>query len=74
LRVRIVAAWLLLLASLCPAFASEHTVSLLLTPRLVRRLTRDQTRQTVRWQNFEKRVQTVPDSPERGFELALYYV
>ena len=27
----------------------------------------------MRWQNFENRVQTIPDSPERGFELALYY-
>jgi hypothetical protein len=27
----------------------------------------------VRWTNFETRVQSVPDSPQRGFELALYY-
>ena len=46
---------------------------LLLTPKLLRRLQRDRQRQTVRWQNFEQRVETVPDSPERGFELALYY-
>lgn len=43
------------------------------TPRLLRRLQRDCERQTVRWLNFETRVQSVPDSPERGFELALYY-
>lgn len=34
---------------------------------------RDRERQTVRWVDFEARVETVPDSPERGFELALYY-
>ncbi len=52
---------------------SDQSPRLLLTPRLLRRLQRDRERQTVRWLNFEKRVQTVPDSPERGFELALYY-
>ncbi len=52
---------------------SEQSPRLLLTPRLLRRLKRDRDRQTVRWQDFEKRVQTAPDSPERGFELALYY-
>jgi hypothetical protein len=39
----------------------------------LRRLERDRDRQTVRWTNFETRVQSVPDSPQRGFELALYY-
>jgi hypothetical protein len=29
-------------------------------------------RHTQRWTNLERRVKTVPDSPERGFELALY--
>ncbi|MBV8867787.1 MAG: hypothetical protein JO210_20485 [Acidobacteriaceae bacterium] len=52
---------------------NDQPLRLLLTPRLLRRLQRDRARQTIRWQNFEKRVQTVPDSPERGFELALYY-
>lgn len=33
----------------------------------------DRQRQTVRWTEFESRVKTVPDSPQRGFELALYY-
>jgi hypothetical protein len=51
----------------------EHTPQLLLTPKLLRRLQRDRERQTVRWIDFETRVRTVPDSPERGFELALYY-
>lgn len=46
---------------------------LLLTPQRLRRLKRDCERQTVRWVNFEDRVRTVSDSPERGFELALYY-
>lgn len=52
---------------------NDPSPRLLLTPRLLRRLQRDRERQTARWLNFEKRVQTVPDSPERGFELALYY-
>ena len=52
---------------------AAHTASLLLAPKLLRRLQRDRERQTVRWQNFEQRVQSVPDSLERGFELALYY-
>jgi hypothetical protein len=39
----------------------------------LRRLQRDCQRQTARWQNFEARVESVPDSPQRGFELALYY-
>jgi hypothetical protein len=51
----------------------EDTPHLLLNSQRLRRLKRDRTRQTVRWVNFENRVQTVPDSPERGFELALYY-
>ena len=46
---------------------------LLLSVKLLRRLKRDRDRQTVRWTAFENRVKTVPDSPERGFELALYY-
>ena len=46
---------------------------LLLTPQRLRRLQRDRERQTVRWVNFENRVNTATDSQERGFELALYY-
>ncbi len=52
---------------------NEHAPTMLLTPKLLRRLQRDRQRQTVRWLNFEKRVQNAPDSPERGFELALHY-
>lgn len=51
----------------------EQGYKLLLTPQHLRRLQRDHERNTIRWQNFEHRVETVPDSPERGFELALYY-
>lgn len=55
------------------AQSSELGYKLLLTPQRLRRLQRDRERETIRWVNFERRVQTVPDSPERGFELALYY-
>lgn len=44
-----------------------------LTPQRLRRLKRDRERQTPRWVNFENRVNSVRDSPERGLELALYY-
>lgn len=47
--------------------------NLLLTPQRLRRLRRDRERQTIRWQDFDARIQSAPDSPERGFELALYY-
>lgn len=60
-------------SNVATAQESDPSTRLLLTPRLLRRLQRDRERQTARWLNFEKRVQTVPDSPERGFELALYY-
>lgn len=53
--------------------AAVYAPQLLLTPQRLRRLQRDRERQTVRWINFENRVQSAPDSPERGFELALYY-
>jgi hypothetical protein len=46
---------------------------LLLNAQRLRRLKRDRERKTVRWVNFENRVNNAPDSPERGFELALYY-
>ncbi len=51
-----------------------QTPRLLLGPQRLKRLERDRQRQTERWVNFERRVQTVPDSPERGFELALYFM
>lgn len=60
------AGWLL-------ADPSDHAPQLLLTPQRWKRLKRDRVRQTTRWQNFEARVQAGADSPERGFELALYY-
>ncbi len=55
------------------AIGYSQAPTLLLTPQRLKRLKRDRERQTVRWTNFETRVETVPDSPERGFELALYY-
>lgn len=53
--------------------AAPPTPRLLVSAKLLRRLKRDRERQTVRWASFENRVKNVPDSPERGFELALYY-
>jgi hypothetical protein len=55
------------------ARASDEPPQLLLTPKRLKRLQRDRERQTARWINFENRVNSVPDSSERGFELALYY-
>ena len=54
--------------------SGRQSPRLLLTPQRLRRLKRDRQRQTVRWMNFENRIETVADSPERGFELALYHV
>ncbi len=59
----------ILLAGQPPDFSTKA----LLTPQRLRRLQRDRERQTVRWVDFETRVQNAPDSPQRGFELALYY-
>jgi hypothetical protein len=64
---------IILLAALVGTAGAQDTPKLLLTPQRLRRLQRDRERQTVRWQNFETRVQSVPDSEQRGFELALYY-
>jgi hypothetical protein len=55
------------------ANAQTHAPQLLLTPKRLKRLQRDRERQTTRWVDFESRVNSVPDSSERGFELALYY-
>jgi hypothetical protein len=68
LAISVVAAagWLL-------ADSSGQPPRLLLTTQRAKRLKRDRDRQTTRWQAFETRVRTVADSPERGFELALYY-
>ncbi len=62
---------LFLLPTLSPA--QKNDPHLLLTPRRLHRLKLDHDRQTDRWNNFEQRVRTVTDSPERGFELGLYY-
>jgi hypothetical protein len=75
LRTAILVAVVTLLA---PVLHADETgvpssPQLLLNAQRLRRLSRDRQRQTVRWINFETRVQNVPDSPERGFELALYY-
>lgn len=51
----------------------DHSPKLLLNSQRLRRLKRDRERQTPRWINFDRRVRTASDSPERGFELALYY-
>jgi len=76
--VRAIAALLLLSAVSWSVAArqseSGSSPSLLLSAKLLRRLQRDRERETVRWQNFDRRVRTVLDSPERGFDLALYYV
>jgi hypothetical protein len=61
------------LLSTVSAAAHAQDAPLLLTPQHLKRLQRDRQRQTVRWLNFETRVQSLPDSPQRGFELALYY-
>jgi hypothetical protein len=52
--------------------AQDTSPRLLLTARRLHRLKLDRERNTARWSNFEHRVKTVPDSPQRGFELALY--
>lgn len=64
---------ILLLLALAPAVSLfAQRPHLLLTPRRLHRLKLDAQRQTERWTNFQTRVKTVPDSTERGFELALY--
>jgi hypothetical protein len=55
------------------ADSSGQSPQLLLTSQRAKRLKRDRERQTPRWLAFESRVQAVANSPERGFELALYY-
>lgn len=55
------------------ALAVDRSPKLLLNAQRLRRLKRDRERQTQRWLNFEQRVRSVADSPERGFELALYF-
>jgi hypothetical protein len=72
---KVLSTLLLLLLPLVSALSeeTEHQPQLLLNAQRIRRLKRDRDRKTSRWVNFENRVKSVPDSPERGFELALYY-
>jgi hypothetical protein len=60
-----------------PAIAQEQSDKIalmpVLTPQRLHRLRLEKDRQTIRWGNFASRVETVPDSSQRGFELALYY-
>ncbi|MFZ0591769.1 MAG: hypothetical protein WAM39_14990 [Bryobacteraceae bacterium] len=58
----------------CCLYAQDAAPRLLLTPRRLHRLKLDRQRRTERWNNFEDRVKGVTNSPERGFELALYSV
>lgn len=75
LRIKALAVCALFALSVAGALAQapDQGYKLLLTPQRLRRLQRDRERKTIRWANFERRVESVPDSPERGFELALYY-
>lgn len=63
---------LLICASAACASDGADAPPLLLTAKRLHRLKLDAGRHTERWVNFEQRVKTVADSPERGFELALY--
>jgi hypothetical protein len=63
------------LGILCAAvLGAQQPAHLLLTPRRLHRLKLDYQRQTPRWTDFTNRIKTVPDSSQRGFELALYSV
>jgi len=54
-------------------FAQNAPPKLLLSATRARRLSRDHTRMTERWANLDQRVASEQASPERGFELALFY-
>jgi len=56
-----------------PPAILPHSPHLLLSAQRLKRLKRDRQRQTPRWINFADRVENEPKSPERGFELALFY-
>ncbi len=60
--------------AMAPLSAGQDAPKLLLSPDRMKRLDREHTRQTERWKNLQDRVNTVPDSPERGMELALVAV
>lgn len=49
----------------------QDAPKLLLSPERIKRLDRDRTRQTERWQNLQDQVKADPHSPQRGMELAL---
>jgi len=73
-RLRVLIAVLLAASpAICFAASSDLLPHLLLTPQRLRRLQRDRERETIRWMNFETRIQSTHDSSERGFELGLYY-
>jgi len=52
---------------------AEGAPHLLLTAQRLKRMQRERERESERWLTFERRVLSVPESPERGFELALYF-
>jgi hypothetical protein len=52
---------------------AAQTPHLLLTAQRLKRLKREYQRQDERWANFDERLKNVTDSPDRGFELALYF-
>jgi hypothetical protein len=62
-----------LLAGSRASFAANSSQHLLLTPQRLKRMQRERERESDRWLTFERRVLSVPESPERGFELALYF-
>lgn len=72
-KISIALSLFLLSTSALDADELQHVPKLLLNARRLHRLQLDRDRQTIRWVDFETRVRSVADSPERGFELALYY-
>ncbi len=68
----LLAATALVFDSVAAQQSEGHSPGLIFTPQRIKRIKRERERQTPRWSNFEERLRTVPDSPERGFELALY--
>ncbi|MGH9621313.1 MAG: hypothetical protein ACRD45_16595 [Bryobacteraceae bacterium] len=72
---RLASVWALGFGIFCSvALGAHRPPHLLLTPRRLHRLKLDAQRQTPRWMDFAQRLKTVFDSPQRGFELALYSV
>ncbi len=73
LAAAILALVVLIEVGAAPTDGDESLPKPILTPQRLRRLQREKDRQMPRWMNFDNRVRTVVESPERGFELALYY-